>query len=44
MKITAKNCSVLKIVKILGDNPTRNFLTNQIAAFFKSGQIKLILS
>jgi hypothetical protein len=26
------------------DNPTRKFLTNQIAAFFKFGPIKLIYS
>jgi hypothetical protein len=26
------------------DNPTRKFLTNQIAAFFKFGPIKLIFS
>jgi hypothetical protein len=26
------------------DNPTRTFLTNQIAAFFKFGPIKLIYS
>jgi hypothetical protein len=31
-------------VKIIFDNPTRKFLTNRIAAFFKFGPIKLIYS
>jgi hypothetical protein len=29
-------------VNFINDNPTRKFLTNQIAAFFKFGPIKLI--
>jgi hypothetical protein len=33
-----------KIRNILRDNPTRKFLTNQIAAFFKFEPIKLIYS
>jgi hypothetical protein len=36
-KITGKN-------KFYNDNPTRKFLINQIAAFFKFGPIKLIYS
>jgi hypothetical protein len=31
-------------VNFINDNPTRTFLTNQIAAFFKFGPIKLIYS
>jgi hypothetical protein len=29
---------------VFNDNPTRKFLTNRIAAFFKFGPIKLIYS
>jgi hypothetical protein len=31
-------------IKVTYDNPTRKFLTNRIAAFFKFGPIKLIYS
>jgi hypothetical protein len=31
-------------VNFINDNPTPTFLTNQIAAFFKFGPIKLIYS
>jgi hypothetical protein len=35
---------MIKIISINIDNPIRKFLTNQIAAFFKFGLIKLIYS
>jgi hypothetical protein len=34
----------VRILTISNDNPTRKFLTNRIAAFFKFGPIKLIYS
>jgi hypothetical protein len=36
--------SATACVPYYNDNPTRKFLTNQIAAFFKCGPIKLIYS
>jgi hypothetical protein len=37
-------CHIFFLVVFFIDNPTRKFLTNRIAAFFKFGPIKLIYS
>jgi hypothetical protein len=40
-----ENVQNFKVVQnVSADNPTRKFLTNRIAAFFKFGPIKLIYS